>query len=576
MCRSWQGLGILACTGQYNPLPRGFGTDLAATAPARPARNLTMLRASLAALLIALPSVAIAGTVLLTRPDKLRESPSPFAFGIADVHRRSSAQVLEVRGEWVRVGIAGSRSGWIHRDSTDLDSRPPESTTVPAPAYPMNNAPSAAVPRSAARASNHALILDLTPALPSGLTNPDASSAGRMAVLMGVPDANTRFLGHDALNLDGLRQALAELDARVGDQDKVFIHLAGFGARPRNGQTCGDALLSADQHMFTATELHRYLDGLAARADKVFVIIDAGRGDDRKPGPAQRSRFSQQPAADSTCSSESFGQGSTPLPSNVQILLAAPRHRTAFEDENGGLATQALLACLEGKAPTPGESGLADGDALRRCAQPLLDRKPGGQQLALAGNPALIPAPFSWASDPIGAEAPRRTLDAIHAQRDQRRRFDVRPSGRANATTTPIQIVSDRPGHLYVLMAGEDGLSLLYPNQYSPDTRLEPGTSVSLPPPEGRKSLAGARLLFLLTDGARTPYRGGFVPAGAVSVTHPDARGLRSATEELLGGDATPQCRFSETRNLGATQARQCSTGFAAKWITMPGGNAPR
>ena len=246
MCRSWQGLGILACTGQYNPLPRGFGTDLAATAPARPARNLTMLRASLAALLIALPSVAIAGTVLLTRPDKLRESPSPFAFGIADVHRRSSAQVLEVRGEWVRVGIAGSRSGWIHRDSTDLDSRPPESTTVPAPAYPMNSAPSAAVPRSAARASNHALILDLTAPPPGGPANPDAGNAGRMAALMGVPDANSRYLARDALSLDGLRQALAEFDARIGDQDRVFIHLAAYGARPPSGQACGDAILSGD------------------------------------------------------------------------------------------------------------------------------------------------------------------------------------------------------------------------------------------------------------------------------------------------------------------------------------------
>lgn len=520
--------------------------------------------------------MANAGTALLTRPDKLRESPSPFAFGIADVHRRSSVQVLEVRGEWLRVEIAGNRSGWIHRDSTDLDSRPPEGTAVPAPTYPMHNAPSAAVPRSAARASNHALILDLTSPPPGGRANPDAGSAGRMAALMGVPDANSRYLARDALSLDGLRQALAEFDARIGDQDRVFIHIAAYGARPRSGQECGDAILSGDQHIFTATELHRYLHGVAARADKVFLVIDAGRGDDRKPGPAQRSRFSRQPLADSTCSNERFGQGSTPLPPNVQLLLAAPRNQAAFEDENGGLATQALLACLEGKAPTPGDSGLADGDALRRCAQPLLDRKPGGQQLAIAGNPALIPAPFSWASDPIGADAPRRTLDAIHAQRDQRRRFDVRPSGRATATTTPMQIISDRPGHLYVLMAGEGSLSLLYPNQYSTDTRLEPGTSVSLLPPEGRKSLAGARLLFLLTDGARTPYRGGFVPAGAVSATHPDARGLRSATEEFLGGDAAPPCRFSETRNLGATQARQCSTAFSAKWITMPAGNAPR
>ena len=423
---------------------------------------------------------------------------------------------------------------------------------------------------SRARYRLTALILGLTPAGAQA----DAANAGRIAALMGVPDANTRYLA--ALSLDGLRQALAELDARIGDQDRVFIHIAASGARLRSGADCGDAILSSDQQLFTATELHRYLQGLATRADKVFVVIDAGRGDERKPATAAHSRFSRQPLADGACSSESFGQGGTPLPANVQILLAAPRNRAAFEDGNGGLATQALLACFEGRAPTPGSSGLADGDALRRCAQPLLDRKPGEQQLTLAGNPTLIPAPFSWTSDPVGADAPRRTLEAIHAQRDQRRRFDARPAGRATAAGTPMQITSDRSGHLYVLMAGEGGLSLLYPNQYSTDTRLEPGARVSLPTPEGRRSLAGARLLFLLTDSPRTPYRGGFVPAGAISATHPDARGLRSATEEFLGGDVAPPCRFSETRNLGATQARQCSSAFAARWITAPEGSATR
>lgn len=522
-----------------------------------------MLRATLAALLIALPALATAQTALMTRPDKLRDSPSAFAFGIAEVHRRSSVQVLEVRGEWVRVEIPGHRTGWIHRDSTDLSSTPFENSTAPAPSPPMQSGSAALVPRSAARASNHALILGLTPAGAQA----DAGNAGRIAALMGVPDANTRYLA--SLSLDGLRQALAEFDARIGDQDRVFIHIAASGARPRSSADCGDAILSNDQQLFTATELHRYLQGLSARADKVFVVIDAGRGDERKPTTSEHNRFSRQPLAGGACSSESFGQGGTPLPANVQLLLAAPRNRAAFEDGNGGLATQALLACFEGRSPTPG-SGLADGDALRRCAQPLLDRKPGEQQLALAGNPALIPAPFSWPSDPSGADAPRRTLEAVHAQRDQRRRFDARPAGRATAAGTPMQISSDRSGHLYVLMAGEAGLSLLYPNQYSADTRLEPGARIDLPPPEGRKSLTGTRLLFLLTDSPRTPYRGGFVPTGAISATHQDARGLRNATEELLSGDVAPSCRFSETRNMGATQARQCSSAFAARWITAP------
>lgn len=535
-----------------------------------------MLRASLAALLLALPALpalAAAETAVLTRPEKLRESPSAFAFGLADVHRRSSVQVLEVRGEWVRVEIAGSRNGWIRRDSTDLDSRPAQGTEAPLPTPPRRGGSPAALPRSAARASNHALIIDLTAPAPDGRNGADAGNASRIATLMGVPDANTRHVSGEALSLDGLRQALADLDARVGEQDRALIHIAADGARPQGARECGDALLTRDHQLLTATELHRYLQGLAGRADKVFLIIDAGRGDERNPPPGQRNRFSRQTPAGAACGGDVFGNAS--LPANIQILLASPRNRAAFENENGGLATQALTACFDGQAVTQSDHGLADGDALRRCAQPFLDRMRAGQQLTVAGNSGLIPAPFSWASDPTGADAPRRILEAIHAQRDNRRRLDITPVRAADGTTT-VRIASDRPGYLYVLLASENALTLLHPNQHSPDMRLEPGTTVTLPTPDGRKSLAGSRLLFLLTDSARSPQRGGFLPSGVVSATHPDARGLRTATEELLGGDPRPQCRFSETRNLGADQARQCSTGFAARWFPFPAGNAPR
>ena len=153
--------------------------------------------------------------------------------------------------------------------------------------------------------------------------------------------------------------------------------------------------------------------------------------------------------------------------------------------------------------------------------------------------------------------------------------LDILPL-RSSDGAPALRIAGDRPGHLYILQAGEDRLTLLYPNPFSPDTRLEPGTTVTLPASDDRKPLANGRLLVLLTDSARSLQRGGFQPSGAFSATFPDTRGLRLATEEFLGGDTSPLCRFSETRNLGAEQARRCSTAFAAKWITLPAGNAPR
>lgn len=195
--------------------------------------------------------------------------------------------------------------------------------------------------------------------------------------------------------------------------------------------------------------------------------------------------------------------------------------------------------------------------------------------MAVAGNAALIPAPLSWTSTPSGKDVPRRLLEAIHAQRDQRRKLDIVPMRSADGATA-VRLVSDRPGHLYILQAGENGFTLLHPNQHSTDRRLEPGTTVNLPALADGASLAGSKLLFLLTDSARSTQRAGFVPSGPLSVSFPDARGLRLATEEFLGGDTRPLCRFSETRNLGADQLRQCSTAFAAKWITLPPTSVPR
>ena len=528
-----------------------------------------MLRATLAALLAILPTLAGAGTALVTRPDTLRENPSSFAFGMADVHRRSTVQVLEVRGEWVRVEIAGNRSGWIRRDSTDLDMQPDQSTPAPPASSPREGT---VLPRSIGRAGNHALMLTLTPPSPTGQNLADAANASRIAALMGVPDANTRYLAGEALTLDGLRQALADLDGRVGEHDRVFIHISADGAQPRGGRACGDALLTTDRQLFTASELHRHLLHLAARTDKVFVVIDAGRGEERAAVPGQRNRFTRQIPPDAVCTAETFDRSG--LPANVQILLVG-HQRAAFEDEHGGLATQALRACFEGQAPAPGDPGLADGDALRACAQTRLDRMPGRQRMAVAGNPALIPAPLSWTSTPSGKDAPRRLLEAIHAQRDQRRKLDIVPIRSADGAAA-VRLASDRPGHLYILQAGENGFTLLHPNQHSTDRRLEPGTTINLPALTDGASLAGSRLLFLLTDSARSPQRAGFVPSGPLSVSFPDARGLRLATEEFLGGDTRPLCRFSETRNLGADQLRQCSTAFAAKWISFPPASVPR
>ena len=175
------------------------------------------------------PAMALNATV--TESGELHSQPYFTAPRIAPVHRLSTVEVLEQRRDWVRIEIGGNRSGWVPERSLDLSTQAP----VRADALPAAQ-PGAApqwIPRSTPRASNHALILPLGDAA-------DAASATAIARLMGVPDANIQQPAASELDADGLRRALAGLDARLRTDDRAFIYLSGQGRR----NPCGDAIVT--------------------------------------------------------------------------------------------------------------------------------------------------------------------------------------------------------------------------------------------------------------------------------------------------------------------------------------------
>ena len=282
------------------------------------------------------PAMALNATV--TESGELHSQPYFTAPRIAPVHRLSTVEVLEQRRDWVRIEIGGNRSGWVPERSLDLSTQAP----VRADALPAAQ-PGAApqwIPRSTPRASNHALILPLGDAA-------DAASATAIARLMGVPDANIQQPAASELDADGLRRALAGLDARLGTDDRAFIYLSGQGSR-----TCGDAIVTASRENFLLAEFTRYLLNLARKADKLVVVIDAGRGDGRASGLTGR-----YTAGASACSGDSQAPASPG--NNVLIVHASRSGQNAFADDKGGLATQALRACLDSQA---NPAGLANGD----------------------------------------------------------------------------------------------------------------------------------------------------------------------------------------------------------------------
>ena len=88
-----------------------------------------------------------------------------------------------------------------------------------------------------AYAESHALIMTIgeyTGAVPrlEG-SQYDVASARAIANTMGVKDQNIRYYRDAQLTVEGMRQAFDELDARIADNDQVFIYFSGHGGRWR-------------------------------------------------------------------------------------------------------------------------------------------------------------------------------------------------------------------------------------------------------------------------------------------------------------------------------------------------------
>ena len=501
----------------------------------------------LLASLIASP-LASAQTATVTHATALREHPDAGARSIMEMRRRASVRVLETRRDWIRVEADGQRSGWIPERDLDLSASEAFAAQQATAALPAAPELTRAQPRSLPRAANHALILPL-----GGSSGPDAASATAIARLMGVPDANIQQPTADALATpDGLREALAHFDARIGHGDRALIYISGQGSQANQGGQCVETVVTPSRQAFGLDELARYTGTLAQKAGRLVVLADTGRGAGPPPAAGLAGRF--VPGA---CRGDS--PRAMPGSHNTLLIRATRAGGNAFEDARGGLATQALLACLDGSAALESSSGLPGGDDWRRCAQQQLDARPGKQQqLSLAGNPALAPAPTRGLGGGAGPVRPAELLQALHAQRSEGRRVVATPAGSARQLT----VSGPAGGYLYVLGADDSTFTLLHPVASASIERFGGQATVALPP--GRQ-----HILALVTEAPRNFLRAGFGGNGPYATAPADARTLRDLPLEVIEGDNSPACTRSETRNMGMEQARRCSTAFGSAVVDL-------
>ncbi len=544
-------------------------------------------------LLLTLPAIGLAEPVRLIAPQTALSEPRADAAPVARWPAHARAEALEKQGGWVRTRL-GRDEGWVRILALRAEPGPGPKVLEGALASGGERITAIAGFRNvpAAKPSAHALILtigDYRNGIPrlKGVKH-DAASARLMARALGVPDDQVTSLADGALTLEGMRKAFADLDRRVKTNDQVFVYYSGHGARmqARDGERCTEALVSVDGQGLMDTELEQLLDRLAYKARRVVVFLDACHAGGVTTRGLEGDRFSvkawnppqtcERPSNLLTRGLQQARPGSGKL--NFVHIAAARDSEVALDDpEAGGIATQAWLECMNGRAQDLDGSAGISVEELRACAQPLVEQlanvsaRYSPPRLQVTGNAAMtLDGPWQAA----GNVDPAAVLNDLYANRDDRRQV------RLSADRTQLRVgervrfelSSSHGGHVYLLMVGTTGqeFDLLFPNRKDDRNVIRPGETWSLPRPGWALAAQGPagknRLLALVSDTPRDFSRLGMRPAGPfsmVEVSGGAALGLQLAASAAA---QRPECGLTGERR---TEAEHCSGGYGADLLVL-------
>ena len=404
------------------------------------------------------------------RADKLAAAPV-----LRSLAAGTAVRLQSLEGGWALVELTGladqtdragpaTLTGWVRASSLNLPSAASIASTLAtgreaiAPITPGTAATAGNTQGSVltlgvrslpSRVNRHALIIGIsryadpaTPPLPGARV--DRESATQMAQAMQVPASNIRYLQDEQATGNNIRQALKELNDRVLDGDRVFIHYSGHGTRfndPAAGG-CVEALLAHDgvpgvsiaagnsaadsRGTITNREMADLLKTITHKTDKLFVMYDAchsgglvqaastvrtrgfANSNDEGLLRPKFSSISEECARPVNVKTRNLLVESTArgvLPQDIIHVSASRDNELSFDDEiKGGLATQFMRDCMLRDAKDLDNSGAISMDEIRVCAQQKINQRMANDanykphNLVLNGNAGFVPAWFSQPS----------------------------------------------------------------------------------------------------------------------------------------------------------------------------------
>jgi len=498
-----------------------------------------------------------------------------------------------------------------------------------------------ALTATAVLAETHALIMTISNYNVPGVSPlkgvvEDAGSAKEIARRLGVKESNMIFMTDGQLTLAGMSGAFDRLQERIAPNDNVFIYYSGHGGRALvrdPEERCGEALITVEGRGFMDTDMEAKLKTLSRKANKMVVFLDAchsGGVTTRAATSRFQAKYFPRSASGEACSTpvnvlkKNIGAGTRSIGSGAQnyTYIAAARDNEVSLDEpgRGGVATQAWLECVRGRARDLDGSGAITADEIQACAQELIDTKlrnvPGyaAHHISITGNsravlgfvdrqeppppapapvmtpvavPVPVPVPAPVAAPVVAAPpppppagpSPVNTLKDIYAQRDDRRVVTVNMRGekvRIGRDKVEFTVSSSHAGFLYLLMVGSDGktFDMLFPNQLDRSNQLEAGQVLRLPRPNWEVVAGGppgtTQMLAIVADAPRDFSKLALKPAGPFSIVEANARAARDVqlvTMQAPSAAAEECADQSAKRNLAV--ARRCSNAFGAALVAV-------
>lgn len=189
--------------------------------------------------------------------------------------------------------------------------------------------------------------------------------------------------------------------------------------------------------------------------------------------------------------------------------------------------------------------------------------------------PAPTPAPVAVLPSPPALTG-EQALRQMFEQRDAKRRVQVnlaKTQLKIGQDALDFSVQSDKPGYVYVALAGSDNKSvyMLFPNDLDQNNKIEPGQTMQLPRANWRVKAGGPsgndNLLVLVTDGPRDLSQLSASKAGPFVASLNDADG-RAKLGALM---STSRLVTSQTCQSNATRKNNplCSDAYGATMATV-------